>query len=295
MSDTVELILPAANGVGESVVWSTIEGALYWVDITGRAVHRLEPDAGRTERRELPEFVTSVGLRAGGLVVGLVKRVCLYDFERLETLALVEPDLPDNRLNEGRVAPSGDFWVGTMQNNLAPDGGVRDITGRSGALHRVDASGDVTALGEERYGIANTMAWDDARFVVADTLDNALYVHDRDPVSGALGPRRTFAHGFERGAPDGSCLDAEGYLWNARWGGSCLVRFAPDGRVDRVLELPVTNPTSCTFGGPDLRTLFVTSARFGLDAGHLAVAPAEGGLLACDVGVGGVPENVFAE
>ena len=93
---------------------------------------------------------------------------------------------------------------------------------------------------------------------------------------------------------DGSTIDADGYLWNARFAGSCLIRFAPDGRVDRVVELPVTNPTCCCFGGPDLRTLYVTSARFGLSPEQLARNPAEGAILAIDAGVAGTPSVRFA-
>ena len=294
MNDRVELLHPAACGVGESIVWSEADRALLWVDITGRALHRLEPGSGRTERWDLPEFVTSVGLAAsGGVVLGLVRRVCTFDFERLETLAAVEPEGSANRLNEGRVGPDGAFWVGTMENNLNEDGSPRELGEPAGTLHRVDASGNVERLVEHAFGISNTMLWDADRFITADTLTDELYAYEYDAASGALGARRTFAAGFGRGAPDGSCLDADGYVWNARFGGSCLVRFAPDGAVDRVLELPCTNPTSCTFGGPDLDTLYVTSARFELDATRIRQEPAEGGVFACDVGVAGRPEHLF--
>jgi sugar lactone lactonase YvrE len=139
------------------------------------------------------------------------------------------------------------------------------------------------------------MAWtDDDRFLVADTLANTIYVYDHDRATCRLTGRRTFAAGFSRGYPDGSCLDAEGYLWNCRVaGGSCIARFAPDGRLDRVIDLPCSWPTSCAFGGEGLATLYVTSARFTMDEAHLAAAPQEGGLFAVDAGVHGRPCNRF--
>ena len=293
MSPRVECVLDAADGVGESLVWSARDRALLWVDITGRRLHRLEVASGRHDVLPMPEMPTSVGLReGGGAILGLTKGVHLYDFDRLTPFAEVEPDRPANRLNEGRVAPDGSLWVGTMENNLHPDGTEREVGAPAGRLWRVDPSGAVTALTDDVFGITNTMAWRDGRFVTADTTVNALYEYDAG--EGGLANRRPFGEPFGRGFPDGSCLDAEGGLWNARFAGGCLVRFAPDGTVDRVVDLPCTNPTSCAFGGEDLGTLYVTSARFALPPGHIAEAPVEGGLLALDPGLRGLPEPLFA-
>jgi sugar lactone lactonase YvrE len=139
------------------------------------------------------------------------------------------------------------------------------------------------------------MVWlSDGRFVAADTTKNALYAFDYRGDDLSISNRRDFAIGFPRGFPDGSCRDAEGFVWNCRVaGGACLARFAPDESVDRVVELPCTWPTSCTFGGPNLATLFVTSARFTMTPEHLKMNPQEGGLFALDVGVTGVPEVEF--
>jgi sugar lactone lactonase YvrE len=128
--------------------------------------------------------------------------------------------------------------------------------------------------------------------ITADTLAGELYAYDYEPTSGHIGNRRLFA--AEPGYPDGSCLDAEGCLWNARFGDSCLLRFDTQGLLDRVVRLPVRNPTSCCFGGDGLRTLFVTSARFGLDSDHLAGHPNEGAVLALDAGVAGGRTYRFA-
>ncbi len=193
------------------------------------------------------------------------------------------------------MAPDGSFWVGTMANNIGPDDAPAAITSDEGQLHRVGPDGDVRSLSEDRFGITNTMVWlPDGRFITADTTKNALYSYDLDTKAGRLGEAHPFFSGFERGLPDGSCLDAEGHVWNCRVvGGSCLARIAPDGRLDRIVELPCSWPTSCAFGGPDLDTLFVTSARFTMSAEHLAANPHEGGLFALRPGVRGVPGNRF--
>jgi sugar lactone lactonase YvrE len=293
---TVHCILQAADAVGESPVWDAAERALYWVDIAGRRLHRLEPESGRHDLRDVPELATSVSLRAkGGLILGLTRGLAFHDFERLETFVeAIEPDFPGNRLNEARVDPEGRYCVGTMANNLTPEGEPKEMEGARGALHLVTPEGRVARLTPNEIGITNTMIWSGERFVTADTQADALYAFDRDPASGALSNRRAFADSPGRGAPDGSCVDAEGFIWNARFGGGCLVRFAPDGRVDRVLELPCSNPTCCAFGGEGLATLFVTSARTGLTPDRVAENPQEGGLFACDVGVSGPPEPRFA-
>jgi sugar lactone lactonase YvrE len=289
------LLLDAADIVGESAVYDERLTALLWVDIVGKRLHRLFLGDERHEVWPTPDFPTSIGLRSnGGAIVGLRDRVTLWDYgDQFRTLAIVEPDLPDNRLNEGRVGPDGAFWVGTMQDNLHPDGSPKEITRPSGAIYRVDHDGHVSRLTPRAFGIVNTMAWTtDGRFLTADTTRNEVYAYDfRD---GALSNKRVFASQFERGAPDGSCLDGEGRLWNCRVaGGACVAGFGPDGALDRLVELPCTWPTSCAFGGPDFATLYVTSARFTMTAAHIAAHPEEGALFAVDVGARGRPEHRF--
>ena len=298
---SARLELAVADGTGESIVWDERREALWWVDIDGRRVHTLEPAGGRHEVRTAPDIVTSLGLRAdGGLILGLRSTIVRWDGrsalepENLEVVATPEPDMPENRLNEGVVGPDGAFWVGTMQNNIADDGSAIEIERATGGVHRLTAEGRVTRLTGPEYGITNTMAWPDERtFLLGDTLADTIYAFDREPGTGALTRRRPFAAGFGRGMPDGSCLDEEGFLWNCRFGGGCVVRLGPDGAVDRVVELPCNSPTSCTFGGRRRRTLFVTSARFGVDPAVIAANPAEGGLFAVEVGVAGRPEHRF--
>ena len=291
-----KVILEAKDVVGESIIWSEEEGALYWVDIVGKRIHRLEIRGGEHQTWPAPDFPTSIGMRkGGGFIVGLCREVCLWrPGGKFEAFAIPEPDIPDNRLNEGRVAPDGSFWVSTMQNNLNADGSPKDMDRDSGAIYRVDPSGAISRLTPTEYGITNTMGWtSNNRFLFADTLANEIYSFAYDPMTKEISDRKTIVRNFGRGFPDGSCLDADDNLWNCRVaGGASVAQFTARGELLN-LELPVTWPTSCTFGGEDLSTLYVTSARFTMTPAHLAAHPREGSLLAIDVDAHGNPEPKF--
>ncbi|HEY8594196.1 MAG TPA: SMP-30/gluconolactonase/LRE family protein [Devosiaceae bacterium] len=299
MPEAVEctLVLNADDIVGESIVWDDRRQVLYWVDIGGKRIHRLDPQSGEHKTWPAPEFPTSIGLREdGGAILGMTRRVALWDFDGdFRTLAIPEPNMPDNRLNEGRVAPDGSFWVGTMSSNLTESGEPKDQGPKSGYYYRVDGTGAVTRLCADAFGITNTMIWaQDGVFITADTTENALYRYRVSPDRLALSDRQAFGQPFERGLPDGSCLDSEGGIWTCRVvGGSCLTRTLMDGTVDRVVELDCSWPTSCTFGGPNLDTLFVTSARFTMTAEHLQANPQEGAVFAVRPGVAGLREPRF--
>jgi len=294
---TVNQVLDAKDIVGESIVWDEQRGALLWIDIVGQRIHRLVVSSASHQIWETPSLVTSLGLRKdGGAVVGLKKTVALWNYDdHFQELATIEEALPANRLNEGVTGPDGAHWVGTMQNNVNEDDSPKDITESTGSVYRVTADGKVSQLTTDRFGITNTMAWTNTnRFIIGDTLENTLYSYAIDPHGFELNDRKVLCCGFSRGLPDGSCLDAEGYLWNCRVaGGACLIRIAPDGSIDRVVELPCLWPTSCCFGGDDLSDLYVTSARFTLTAYHLATHPQEGALFKVDAGVRGLPANRF--
>lgn len=291
-----ELIFDARDVVGESLVWDDRRARLAWVDIIGRRIHALDPVSGRRHSWDTPGRVTSIGLRAdGGAIVGLERHIALWDWGGdFRPLCEVEPDRPGNRLNEGVVGPDGAFWVGTMQNNIARDDSPVALTEDAGRLYRYGPDGALTCLTDDRFGITNTFVWPSPdRLITADTTKNAHYSYRIDG-SGRLSDRCTVHDGYARGLPDGSCLDAEGMIWTARVvGGACLTRMTPDGEVLAVAELPCSWPTSCAFGGPDLDTLFVTSARFTMDAAHLATHPQEGGLFALRPGVCGQRAHRF--
>lgn len=277
--------------LAEGPFWDGPQHTLYWVDIAGRLACRLID--GQYQQWRLPESVSAfIPTARGDALVTLASGVYRLDLDsptvKLERFCVADPT-PGNRANEARCDAQGRLWVGSMQNNLDAEGGDLPLTRRSGALARVDTDGTVSRL-LEGQGIVNTLLWNAAgtELYCADTLDDVIY---RYPLKadGSLGARQIWADRHARGSPDGSAMDAEGFVWNARWGGGCLLRFAPDGSLDRVVELPVSHPTSCVFGGPDLETLYVTSA-----APADAHGQFDGALLRADVGVSGQPSYRFA-
>jgi len=293
----VKEVFRASDIVGESLVWDDRRNTLVWVDIVGRRIHRLNPATAEYELWPMQDFVTSIGLcEDGGAIVGLRRQIALWDYLSAPvSLVTVEPDRPMNRLNEGKVGPDGAFWVGTMVDNLHDDGRPKQGADRGGAIFRISSDGSVAQLTEATFGLTNTLAWTkDNRLIVADTAANRIFSYPMNPATFDLGRRSHFAAPFDRGLPDGSCLDSQGFLWNCRVaGGACLVRFSPSGTIDRVVDLPCTWPTTCAFGGEDLSTLYVTSARFTMSAEHLSDRPQEGSLFALRPGVAGLREHRF--
>ena len=286
----VTCAVPCRNNLGEVPVWDAAEQALYWVDIEGCLLQRYEPATGQTIEWRLPERVCALALReAGGLILALASGFAFFDPATGDLVRLAAPEahLPTNRFNDGKCDRRGRFWAGTMDDRL---------TSRTAALYRFDADLSCRKM-ESGIGISNSLAWspDDRVFYFADTLRRTIFAYDFDLDSGIIANARVFTDCADQpGTPDGSTVDSEGYLWNAQWDGWRLVRYAPDGRVDRVVPLPVQKPTSCMFGGPDLRTLYVTSAVWDLGGEPLDAQPLAGSLLALDVGVAGLPESRFA-
>lgn len=288
-------IVPTGDRCGEGVVWHQGEQALYWTDINRFLVHRLDVASNSVRSWFFEEPVTTIGLtnRDGTLIVALGSKVILWRpaSDARADFARPEPNSPAARLNDGRPDPYGDLIVGSMFNNVAPDGSGVDISGPPrGSLYRLRGDGSVETI-RTAIGISNTMAWDRARgrFYTADTLANMIWAYDYDAATGALGAVGTHFAGFGRGLPDGSQIDAEGYLWNTRYGGGCILRIAPDGGLAGVMDLPVDNVTNCTFGGNDRKTLYITTAQ----GGNGALERLAGGLFACRTEVPGIAETIF--
>ncbi|MET3926933.1 SMP-30/gluconolactonase/LRE family protein [Devosia sp. 2618] len=289
MTDVVRCVVDAANILGEVPVWDVTEQALYWVDIEGKLLQRLTPATGKVDRWETPERICSVAVREqGGLIVAFASGLAFYDPDSgaIEWIARPEAHLPGNRFNEGKVDRRGRLWAGTMDDSL---------TSHTAGLYRLDPDKSLhKVLGD--VGISNCFVWsaDNTKFWFADTLDKQISRFDYDHATGALSNRQVFADTTGTGyGPDGGAMDVEGYLWVAMWDGWKVTRFAPDGSIDREVKLPVSKPTSCMFGGPDLKTLYVTSAVWDLKGDALAAQPLAGGLFAIDVGVAGLPETRF--
>jgi len=236
----------------------------------------------------LPEVVGSIAFReSGGLVAATKSGIHFLDAASGALEARVRPEahLPDNRFNDGRCDRAGRFWAGTMSDVK------RDPVG---SLYRLDPDLSCTRL-KGGVIIPNGLAFspDGRTMYFADTNRHTIWAYDYDPATGAATGERVFAD-TGSGRPDGSCVDAEGCLWNAEYGAWRLVRYTPDGEVDRVIEVPVANPTCCCFGGADLATLYVTTATQRLTAEDLAQQPLAGSLLALRPGVRGLHEPRFA-
>jgi sugar lactone lactonase YvrE len=276
--------------LGETPLWCDRTQALWWIDIDRARLQRFTPATGRHQIYPIAaRYLGSLALReSGGFVVA--RDLGLYTYDpgtgALDLIVQVEPPELDARLNDGRCDRRGRLWVGSMDNQLH-----RPV----GSFHRIDATGAVTT----QFGaiiVSNTVAIspDDRVLYFSDTRRYVTWAFDLDIEDGRLSNRRVFVdHTAANDRPDGACIDAEGYVWTAIFAGSRVVRYTPDGRVDRVVPLPVTNPTCPCFGGADLRTLYITSARKFLSAERLAAEPWAGSLLAFDAGVRGLPEARF--
>ena len=283
-------LVPCANELGEGAVWDDDAGAFYWVDIIGGVLHRHHYFTGENESWSFDERICSFALRRyGGLLCAMESGLALFDPDSgdFEFFARPEIHIPGNRFNDGRCDRFGRFFVGTMDDEAEK---------RSGTIYRVDPDLTVHAL-VDGICISNSIAFSpDGRYMyLADTVDDEIRRYDLDERTGSVSGRMRFAStsGTGGGHPDGSTVDAAGYLWNAEWDGWRITRYAPDGTRDRVLELPVQRPTCCAFGGPDLSTLFVTSARDGLSDEELEKQPLAGSIIAVEVGVKGLPEPKF--
>ena len=288
MAFQVEVAARGADLLGECPLWDERGRLLWWVDSRWPAVKQLDPSSGAVMMLVLPEVVGSIAFREqGGLLAATKSGIHFLDAASgaLEARANPEAALPENRFNDGRCDRAGRFWAGTMSDVK------RDPVG---SLYRFDADMACTRL-RNAVVIPNSLAFspDGRRMYFADTMRHVLWAYDYDPASGAATNERVFADAGA-GRPDGSCVDAEGCLWNAEYGGWRLVRYTPAGKVDRVVEVPVANPTCCCFGGEDLGTLYVTTARQRLSPEELARQPLAGSLLALRPGVKGLPEGRFA-
>lgn len=285
---TIDVVVHATNALGECPLWDDREQALYWVDGRAPALYRWK--VGEEPRAwPLPEIIGSFAFRkSGGMLVGLQTGVFTLDLETsaLAPFAAPEPDKPDNRFNDGRCDRRGRFWTGTMSTV------AREPVG---TLYRFTDDGKWEAALNEII-VPNSLSWspDDKTMYFADTYRQRIWTFDYDIEAGAIGNRTLFSDiSAGKGRPDGSAIDADGCLWNCEYAGARVVRYAPSGAIDRVIAMPVDNPTCCAFGGADLRTLFITSARQRLTPEELARQPLAGSVFAIDVGVSGLPESRF--
>ncbi len=300
-----DVIAPAGQTLGESATWCTRTQVLWWIDIRAPQVKRWNSGTGAIEVWNMPELCGAVVPTSGAeVVVALRADIRLLDPRTgtLTSLATLETGQPEHRLNEAKCDRQGRLWCGSMWDfGKQPTGGLYRVTPDIISLSPGGmAEPGLRALNVLKVRSAVTIpngigfSPDGRRMVLVDTstgrIESALY----DTDAGMPGPWTTLVEsGAAPGRPDGNTVDAEGCIWSTRFGAGCIARFTPQGKLDRLVRLPVSQPTSCAFGGPNLDTLFVTSATQRLTPEALAAEPLAGALLAVRPGVQGVSEPPF--
>lgn len=287
MSPRPDVVLHAADEVGESPVWDERHGCLRWVDLLRGAVrsitgwgHVTEVDAGCA--------VGAIGLTDTRDLVAAVRDGFARLSPRTGAVHLLEPveaQEAGRRMNDGKCDPWGGFVAGTM---------LDDQRAATGTLYRLGPDGTVTT-GETGFTCPNGLDWslDGTSLFHTDTPTGRIDVCGLDPDTRLPVFRKPFVQPEGPGGPDGMTLDSDGCLWVAMWGGGRVHRYTPEGKLDRVVDLPVTQPASCAFGGPGRRTLFVTSARHSLSGSELEAEPLAGALFAVEGLAQGMPAHRF--
>jgi sugar lactone lactonase YvrE len=289
----VTCVLSAKAQIGEGPWWSAAEQRLYWVDIVGKQVHIFDPADASNRSFALPDLVTSVAPRANGrgLVLTLRNHFAFFDpaTGKLDYLAEPEPDKPGNRFNDGKCDRQGRLWAGTM--------GDVDWDAPVGNLYRFDADRQVVRM-DEGICCSNGLGWSpDSRVMYfTESFRHRIFAYDFDAVSGEIANRRVFItlDPHESAFPDGMTVDAQGFVWCAQPMFGRIARYDPAGKLERIIELPVSRGTGVVFGGPNLDILYVTTMRATLTDEQLAQEPLAGSLLAVDAGVKGIAETPFA-
>lgn len=287
----VTCVADVQAALSESPVWDAEGNRLLWVDILGRRLSSMSFTDGEIRHWDLPQVIGSMALCSdGGLVLALADGVYGFDPTNGARTLICAPerDCPTNRLNDGKAGPDGAFWVGSMDD--------RPVKEPVGALYRIAPDGTATRM-IEGIKVSNGLAWSaDAKTLYhSDSRGPWIDRWDFHPTTGAISNRRRIVTLTESdGRPDGGATDIEGGYWSCGVSAGCLNRFAPDGRLLARYDLPIPAPTMCAFGGADMRTLFITSARQGLLAEALAAAPQSGSIFAMRADVAGVPVHRLA-
>ena len=287
MSDQAELFIDSRCMLGEGPFWHPLLNRLFWFDILNQTLFSATTDGHLVDRITFKDVASAAAvIDEDHLLVAQAGALIKYQIST-DTSSVVVPleeELVGNRPNDGRVDQAGGLWIGTMSRQGGQDAGA-------GSVYHYKA-GKLTTI-RENITIPNSICFspDGRTAYFADTVKPVIQKVATDPETGLpIGEWTEFARTEGMGAPDGSAVDAEGYVWNARWGAGCVVRHAPDGSVDRVVEVPGASRTTCpAFGGDDLKTLYITTAREGATDEDLKREPSAGGVFAIRVDVPGLP------
>ena len=285
--------LKVKNTLGEGVIWDARGAAIWWTDIDGSKIYRYHPADKQLDHWSTPERLGCFALVADSdyLICGFASGFAYFNPHNsqivdLQWLEKVEQDNPGTRLNDGRADRQGRFWAGSM---------VESGDRGAGALYCFDQQLQVASK-VSGLTISNGLCWSPDSTVMyhTDTPSRRIHAYDFDPATGAIANQRCLVRTEKGCFPDGSSVDAEGYIWNAQWGASQVVRYSPEGEVDFVLPLPVSQPTCVAFGGPRLDRLFVTSATQGFDEQTLSAEPEAGNVLVFQTNISGIADARFA-
>jgi len=286
----MEIAIAASSSdiLGEGVVWSAHAGRVLWTDIIGRKLWSFDPSSRTASSVDLSERLTCFAPTwDGSLLAGFAGGLGVQVDGQAEIRWPIEQDQPTTRLNDGRLDREGRFVFGTMDEG---DTGPKPIA----SVWSFDGSSSPMKL-LSGMKITNSLAFspDGRTMYVADTPTRTIWAYDYSTDGIAINGRLFAEVDSNGGYPDGSTVDSDGYLWNCEWEGHRIVRYDPRGRVDRVIRLPVSKPTCCAFGGDDLSTLYITSARYGMTEDQIRAEPEAGTLLAIVPGVTGLADTLF--
>ncbi|MBE3068826.1 MAG: SMP-30/gluconolactonase/LRE family protein [Planctomycetes bacterium] len=287
----IECVATVHDEVGETPMWIPEEKALYWIDVEGPRVHRLETATGAVKTFALDFPITALARRAsGGWIAAAKTGLYFWDHRTNASSFIVDPEAahPDLRPNDAAVDRQGRFLIGTMNQ--------KDLAAPDGSLYQLSPEGALRRLGTG-LAVANGIALspNGRTLYVTDMFHSRILAYDYDTATGDVGGRREFAAvPADAGLPDGLIVDAQGFIWSAHWGGWLLTRYDPDGRIDRQIRMPVANPTCMAFGGARLDELYVTTAWFMLSPEERKAQPEAGNLFRLWPGVTGLVEPAFA-
>lgn len=291
-TSAVQCVLDAKAKLGECPRWDPVSRRLYWVDIKSCQLHVFDPTTGADDYITFSEEIGCFALReSGGFIAGMRGGFALIDSLSMDPEAIryigdPEADKPDNRFNDGRCDGLGRFWAGTINEKKSASDGM---------LYKCDLSHQITDMTGGVF-TSNGLAFspDHKILYYSDTPRHVIYAFDFDLPTGSLSNKRLFYKFPEgQGRPDGAAVDSDGNYWTALYDGASIACLSPNGQLLEQIEIPAQHCTMLAFGGPDLKTLYITTARDGLTDSQLQEYPQAGGIFAVDVRIAGLPEMVF--
>jgi L-arabinonolactonase len=294
----VTCVADTRDNLGEGCFWDVESQCLWWLDmIPPSRIHRLHVVSGELRTWYFTEILASLAMRRDkSLLVASARGLNVFNplSGAMTPLLRLEADKPLNRGNDGACDALGRFWYGTMMNDIGEAGAELPVTEKTGTLYRIDSNLSATGMASG-FGVSNGPCWspDNRTFYFSDSLTQIIWAYDFDLAVGVISNPRVFNDSKDHGVPDGATVDAEGFLWSARWDGDCVLRIDPNGRIDRVVPMPARRVTNVCFGGPSLDTLYVTTSRIHMPEEDIRRHPFQGGLFCFDPGVKGSEKHRY--